>query len=209
MHCKSWLVTCEQAGLRQLVSWDLDTEWAEFVQFYLRVGGDWLECNQADSREEGVLLQYSNNGGISWGLIAEMYFTDFTKPRWDIRLLGLWIMSPLMSKYQMSSHFCGHRFVHYELPLAAKTPCTRFRWWQPLNSGEGYDQWAIDDIIILSEREKHVIPMANPTLPQVRCHTEVYKKHCHRPGEGVLFILKNHIVLFNSSLCWSRDFCPI
>ncbi|KAI4895212.1 hypothetical protein NFI96_018500 [Prochilodus magdalenae] len=127
-----------KGGLRQLVSWDLDTEWAEFVEFYLRVGGDWVECNQADSREEGILLQYSNDGGISWGLIAEMYFTDFTKPR----------------------------FVHYELPLAAKTPCTRVRWWQPLNSGEGYDQWAIDDVIILSEREKHVIPMANPTLPQ-------------------------------------------
>ncbi|KAI1888402.1 hypothetical protein AGOR_G00184780 [Albula goreensis] len=127
-----------KAGLRQLVSRDLDTEWAEFVQFYLRVGGDLAECNHADSREEGVLLQYSNDGGISWGLIAEMYFTDFTKPR----------------------------FVHYELPLASKTPCTRFRWWQPLHSGEGYDQWAIDDIIILSEREKHIIPIANPTLPQ-------------------------------------------
>ncbi|XP_057204020.1 reelin isoform X1 [Triplophysa rosa] len=127
-----------KAGLRQLVSWDLDTEWAEFVQFYLRMGGDGAECNQADSREEGLLLQYSNDGGISWGLIAEMYFTDFTKPR----------------------------FVHYELPLASKTPCTRFRWWQPMHSGEGYDQWAIDDVIILSEREKHVIPMADPTLPQ-------------------------------------------
>uniref|UniRef100_W5NEI9 Reelin n=1 Tax=Lepisosteus oculatus TaxID=7918 RepID=W5NEI9_LEPOC len=127
-----------KAGRRQLVSWDLDTEWVEFVQFYLRVGGDWAECNHADSREEGVLLQYSNNGGISWGLIAEMYFTDFTKPR----------------------------FVHYEIPSSAKTPCTRFRWWQPLHSGEGYDQWAIDDIIILSEREKHIIPIANPTLPQ-------------------------------------------
>uniref|UniRef100_A0A3Q3E4M8 Reelin n=1 Tax=Hippocampus comes TaxID=109280 RepID=A0A3Q3E4M8_HIPCM len=99
----------------------------------------WTYCNQADSREEGVLLQYSNDGGISWGLIAEMYFTDFTKPR----------------------------FVHYELPLASKTPCTRFRWWQPLHSGEGYDQWAIDDVIILSEREKHIIPIASPTLPQV------------------------------------------
>ncbi|KAG7255172.1 LOW QUALITY PROTEIN: hypothetical protein CRUP_020168, partial [Coryphaenoides rupestris] len=104
----------------KLVSWDLDTEWAEFVQFYLRVGGDWAECNQADSREEGVLLQYSNDGGISWGLIAEMYFTDFTKPR----------------------------FVHYELPLVSKTPSTRFRWWQPLHSGDGYDQWAIDDMSV-------------------------------------------------------------
>lgn len=51
--------------------------------------------------------------------------------------------------------------------MASKTPSTRFRWWQPLHSGEGYDQWAIDDVIILSEREKHIIPMANPTLPQV------------------------------------------
>lgn len=72
---------CEQAGLRQLVSRNMDTEWAEYVQFYLRVGGDLVECNRADIREEGVLLQYSTNGGISWGLIAEMYFTDFTRPR--------------------------------------------------------------------------------------------------------------------------------
>ncbi|MEQ2175418.1 hypothetical protein GOODEAATRI_017766 [Goodea atripinnis] len=79
-HGLTWHLV-KEAGLRQLVSWDLDTEWAEFVQFYLRVGGDWAECNQADSREEGVLLQYSNDGGISWGLIAEMYFTDFIKPR--------------------------------------------------------------------------------------------------------------------------------
>lgn len=68
----------------------------------------------------------------------------------------------------MGSFLLFLSFVHYELPLASKTPSTRFRWWQPLHSGEGYDQWAIDDVIILSEREKHIIPMANPTLPQVR-----------------------------------------
>uniref|UniRef100_A0A3B3IM24 Reelin n=1 Tax=Oryzias latipes TaxID=8090 RepID=A0A3B3IM24_ORYLA len=108
--------------------------------FYLGHVQPYCQHDWTLSREEGVLLQYSNDGGISWGLIAEMYFTDFTKPR----------------------------FVHYELPLASKTPSTRFRWWQPLHSGEGYDQWAIDDVIILSEREKHIIPMANPTLPQVK-----------------------------------------
>ncbi|TRY95474.1 hypothetical protein DNTS_000445 [Danionella cerebrum] len=127
-----------KAGLRQLVTWDLDTEWAEFVQFYLRMGGAGLECNQGDSREEGLLLQYSIDGGISWNLIAEMYFSDFTKPR----------------------------FVHFELPAGSKTVSTRFRWWQPVHSGEGYDQWAIDDVIILSEREKLLEPMANPTMPQ-------------------------------------------
>ncbi|PKU41761.1 reelin isoform x1 [Limosa lapponica baueri] len=60
----------------------------------------------------------------------------------------------------------NRRFVYLELPAAAKTPCTRFRWWQPVFSGEGYDQWAIDDIIILSEKQKHIIPVVNPTLPQ-------------------------------------------
>ena len=60
------------------------------------------------------------------------------------------------------------RFVYLELPAAAKTPCTRFRWWQPVFSGEDYDQWAVDDIIILSEKQKQVIPVVNPTLPQVR-----------------------------------------
>lgn len=59
------------------------------------------------------------------------------------------------------------RFVYLELPAAAKTLCTRFRWWQPVFSGEGYDQWAIDDIIILSEKLKQVIPVVHPTLPQV------------------------------------------
>ncbi|KAB0375952.1 hypothetical protein FD755_012595, partial [Muntiacus reevesi] len=127
-----------KAGKRQLVSWDLDTSWVDFVQFYIQIGGESPACNKPDSREEGVLLQYSNNGGIQWHLLAEMYFSDFSKPR----------------------------FVYLELPAAAKTPCTRFRWWQPVFSGEDYDQWAVDDIIILSEKQKQIIPVVNPTLPQ-------------------------------------------
>lgn len=72
----------DQAGKRQLVSWDLDTSWVDFVQFYIQIGGgESTVCNMPDSREEGVLLQYSNNGGIQWHLLAEMYFSDFSKPR--------------------------------------------------------------------------------------------------------------------------------
>ncbi|ETE68855.1 Reelin, partial [Ophiophagus hannah] len=92
-----------KAGKRQLVSLDLDTTWVDFVQFYIQIGGESPSCNKPDSREEGVLLQYSNNGGINWHALAEMYFSDFSKSR----------------------------FVYLELPPAAKTPCTRFRWWQP------------------------------------------------------------------------------
>nr|XP_009511685.1 PREDICTED: reelin-like [Phalacrocorax carbo] len=75
-----------KAGKRQLVSWDLDTTWVDFVQFYIQIGGDSSSCNKPDSREEGVLLQYSNNGGINWQLLAEMYFSDFSKPRYNFGL---------------------------------------------------------------------------------------------------------------------------
>lgn len=72
-----------QNGKRQLVSWDLDTQWVDFIQFYIRIGGNTGSCNTPDSREEGVLLQYSNNGGITWNLLSEMYFSDFSQPRYD------------------------------------------------------------------------------------------------------------------------------
>ncbi|XP_039625794.1 reelin isoform X1 [Polypterus senegalus] len=160
-----------KAGRRHLVSWDLDTSWVDFLQFYLRIGGDTAECNRADSREEGVLLQYSNNGGITWGLLAEMYFSDFIKPR----------------------------FVYYELPEAARTPCTRFRWWQPLHSGEGYDQWAVDDIIILSEKEKHIIPVIQPTLPQ-----NFYEKPAY---DFPLNQLSMWLILANEGMEKNASFC--
>lgn len=70
-----------KAGKRQLVSLDLDTSWVDFVQFYIQIGGESAACNKPDSREEGILLQYNNNGGIQWHLLAEMYFSDFSKPR--------------------------------------------------------------------------------------------------------------------------------
>lgn len=40
------------------------------------------------------------------------------------------------------------RLVSHALPPEAKTPVTRFRWWQPQHSGKGYDQWAIDEILL-------------------------------------------------------------
>ena len=40
------------------------------------------------------------------------------------------------------------RLVAVDLPPEAKTPSTRFRWWQPSHSGKGYDQWAVDDIVL-------------------------------------------------------------
>ncbi|XP_078679043.1 reelin-like [Branchiostoma floridae x Branchiostoma belcheri] len=108
-------------GVRQLVSLDMDSTEVNFIQFYIRLGGgDPKECNSPDRREEGVLLQYSNDGGISWELLRELYYADYSSVR----------------------------FVYVELPPEAMTPYTRFRWWQPQHSGHGFDQWALDGMYI-------------------------------------------------------------
>lgn len=59
-------------------------------------------------RSHSVLLQYSVNGGISWLLLDEFYFPASTDTL----------------------------FLHLPLPASAQTNATRFRLWQPYNSGE-------------------------------------------------------------------------
>lgn len=58
-------------------------------------------------RSHSVLLQYSVNGGISWLMLDEFYFPASTDTL----------------------------FLHLPLPASAQTNATRFRLWQPYNSG--------------------------------------------------------------------------
>lgn len=59
-------------------------------------------------RSHSILLQYSVNGGISWLMLDEFYFPTSTDTL----------------------------FLHLALPPSAQTNATRFRLWQPYNSGE-------------------------------------------------------------------------
>lgn len=65
-------------------------------------------CVGVPERSHSVLLQYSVNGGISWLLLDEFYFPASTDTL----------------------------FLHLPLPASAQTNATRFRLWQPYNSGE-------------------------------------------------------------------------
>lgn len=58
-------------------------------------------------RSHSILLQYSVNGGISWLMLDEFYFPTSTDTL----------------------------FLHLALPASAQTNATRFRLWQPYNSG--------------------------------------------------------------------------
>lgn len=54
-------------------------------------------------RSAGVIVQFSTNNGIQWQSLRELDFSSFLEPQ----------------------------VVTIELPPAAKTPYTAFRWWQP------------------------------------------------------------------------------
>ncbi|GAB1600886.1 reelin [Argonauta hians] len=107
-------------GIRVLTTDDLYTLDDDYIQFYIQIGGNGKDCNGADNPKEGVLLQYSTNAGISWKTLEELVYNEYREPK----------------------------FVHSRLPKDAKSDSTRFRWWQPMHSGKGTDQWAVDGIYI-------------------------------------------------------------
>lgn len=71
-----------QNGPRELVTKDLNTHYVDYVEFYIRMGyGNDLQCRGINTRSQHVLLQYSNDGGISWHLIKELQAVDYDTPR--------------------------------------------------------------------------------------------------------------------------------
>lgn len=112
------------SNYRQLVTIDLDLRNTRFVQFIGSLGGVDVDptCFTPRSPEHSVILQYSNNGGITWDDLHVMDFTTYKRPRQEYVLL----------------------------PQSARTKNTRLRWWQPLNRkwSQTGPQWAIDNVLI-------------------------------------------------------------
>uniref|UniRef100_H2Y860 Reelin n=1 Tax=Ciona savignyi TaxID=51511 RepID=H2Y860_CIOSA len=104
--------------LRKLQSPDLDIQSGGTIQFYLQIGGP--KCNDTLTRSNGVILQYSTNGGAMWNFIQEFYYSAYPTPT----------------------------FINIPIPTRARTHHTRFRWWQPKNKGLNRDTWALDDVFI-------------------------------------------------------------
>lgn len=107
-------------GVRELQTKDFDTRQSDYLQFYLRIGGDLPDCSGSETRQEGVVLQYSTDGGTTWEQLMELVPAEYRIPK----------------------------FVHAVLPDKARSPNTQFRWWQGSHSGGGQDQWAIDEIML-------------------------------------------------------------
>jgi hypothetical protein len=99
----------------------LDTTIGGFISFYIRLA-DLSVSNwyRPTLTNEQVVFEYTTNSGSTWTVLSRYDTTNYMV--WTSQLLGI--------------------------PPAACTTNTMFRWRQLLNSGDGYDNWALDNVQI-------------------------------------------------------------
>ena len=118
----SYSLSFSDNGTRELITVDLNTINASFIQFMFRLGGGDTTgiCNSPSDPSESVILQYSIDEGSSWDNMDILCY----------------------NQYETATH------VSYELTPLSQTGATRFRWWQPSHDGFNQDEWAIADVYI-------------------------------------------------------------
>lgn len=107
--------------VREATTRPVNTSAGGTISFYLRISnGPGSPWETADLPSEGIFFEYSVNGGANWQNLGT----------YDTQLYNEW--TPL-------------RLV---IPPAAASPATLFRWRQENFSGDVFDHWALDDVII-------------------------------------------------------------
>lgn len=96
-----------------------------FDLLFATQGGN-APCEGPDEPDEGVYFQYSTNGGSTWTTI---YYFD---PNGGYN-----------TPYTSWNNWC------FQIPVAAITSSTMFRWHQTADSGASYDHWGIDNVQIV------------------------------------------------------------
>ena len=92
-----------------------------------QTGGSSGSCEGPDEPDEGVKIQYSINGGVTW----------ITIDYWP----------PLMGGHDPQQIVWNNYCV--TIPAAAFSAATMFRWHQDAGSGPGNDHWGIDNVKIV------------------------------------------------------------
>lgn len=109
-----------------------------FDMVYSEQGGP-SPCEGPDQMNEGVALQYSTDGGVTWTTI-EYYVPDGT-------------ITNTISTSTTSVAFGPTPFTTWStftvtIPPGAMTTTTQFKWFQPTSSGSAFDNWGIDNVLI-------------------------------------------------------------
>jgi hypothetical protein len=102
------------SGDRELVTNNLDLSLGADVTFDLQMG----DCESADSGED-VVLQISNNGGLTWTVLYTVAHDNTSKSTYNVNI-----------------------------PASLSNSSAKLRWFQLRYSGSGMDTWLIDDVEI-------------------------------------------------------------
>ena len=136
------------------------------VKWWMRYGEESLsgDCEDPDEPDEGVHLQYSTNNGTTW--------TDFPGP--DMDPVGVNSFTPPFQGNTVTKGSGGYwepdgvppsppsQSVYYwheyenNVPAAAATANTQFRWAQLSTSSDGYDAWGIDEVEIYCPGQQNI-----------------------------------------------------
>lgn len=129
------------ASNREVETIDYDLSCGGQICFDLRLEeqGGGAPCEGPDQANEGVYLEFSNNGGTTWNTIY--YFNpDTVCCGCGAGGCGGYAPSPLITW----DNYC------FNIPPGAMTPSTRIRWFQINTSGSNFDHWGLDNVQIVT-----------------------------------------------------------
>jgi len=123
-----WATTRDVSGYRHVTTNPLDVTYGGQLFFEFRYGADDPNpgCEDPDEPAEGFYLQYSING-VDWVQI------DY----WE----------PDPSRTLRPELYVWNAYVR-NIPVAAQTASTRFRWIQFSSSGDEFDNWGVDNVSV-------------------------------------------------------------
>ncbi|XP_064117876.1 LOW QUALITY PROTEIN: reelin-like [Macrobrachium nipponense] len=147
-------------GIRQFETDDLNAEDLGIIQFMLIIGsGRKSSCIPADEEEKlnagSVVVEYSNDGGISWEFFLELLPSQYRSPR----------------------------LFHSKLEKRhVEAGVVRFRIWQPIHDGQ--NQWAIDNLRIapdfqLNSMQADFAEGSNIISPWMSITSNRYGRYCN------------------------------
>ncbi|MCF8330875.1 MAG: PKD domain-containing protein, partial [Bacteroidales bacterium] len=111
-------------------------------------------CEDPDYYDEGVHLQWSTNGGATWtdfpGPDQDPIGTNSTTPPFNTTTPGTggyWEPDGVPPSPPTQTLYYWHEYS-CDIPVAATSAATKFRWAQLSTSSTGYDAWGIDEVEI-------------------------------------------------------------
>ena len=127
-----WATTLQYGGVnsgkRFVQTLPVDVSFGGSLEFLIRYGADDPQpgCEDGEKEDEEVYLQFSTDNGASWQIIYDDWDTtpEYRAPWYD------WFDNDI------------------DIPLAAQTSSTIFRWYQPDNDGNNWDNWGLEDVIV-------------------------------------------------------------